>query len=100
MPDGHSVLLCEQALRLIVNSAAIANTIFFIYEKFPCIVVVTSLNNSFQKFTHKGGNLRMMAFEGKVSAGDEMDFGIGQVTLATSGTQEGEGLGVGSLSSS
>ena len=23
----------------------------------------------------------MMAFEGKVTAGDEMDFGVGQVTL-------------------
>ena len=60
------------------------------YEKFPCIVVVTSLNNSFQKFTHKGGNLRMMAFEGKVSAGDEMDFGIGQVALEGFGSSGDE----------
>ena len=43
-----------------------------------------------QKFTHKGGNLRMMAFEGEVSAGDEMDFGIGQVALEGFGSSRDE----------
>ena len=32
----------------------------------------------------------MMAFEGKVSAGDEMDFGIGQVALEGIGSSRDE----------
>ena len=35
---------------------------------------------------HQFGNLRVVAFESKVSAGNEMDFGIGQVALEGFGT--------------
>ena len=40
-----------------------------------------------KKINHQFGNLRVVTFESKVSAGNEMDFGIGQVAL--------EGIGSG-----
>ena len=39
-----------------------------------------------KEINHQFGNLRVMAFEGEMSAGYEMDFGIGQVALEGFGT--------------
>ena len=40
-----------------------------------------------QKLLHQSGNLRVMAFEGEVTAGDEVDLDIGHIAL--------EGIGSG-----
>ena len=39
-----------------------------------------------KEINHQFGNLRVMAFKCEMSAGDEMDFGFGQVALEGFGT--------------
>ena len=39
-----------------------------------------------KEINHQFGNLRMMAFEGEVSAGNEVYLGIGHVALEGFGT--------------
>ena len=90
----HVIQILERITIIAVSAAKIQKILhtIAIWRNLLCFIrrIVLLLQYALQKFTHKGGNLRMMAFKGEVAAGDEVDFGIGQVTLESIGSSRDE----------